>query len=130
VGNDENKIKFRVGLLNKQYFGNRLVEIGNNHVIILYPFDYLEDLSKVENIEKRFSMYTEFDGNFGKLLHHLLQIFAVISANSIGVSGICDIGIQVYLSNDLYKFQLKEDVQPLLKAAKDGTLLTKLSVVS
>jgi hypothetical protein len=59
----------------------------------------------------------------------LLQIFAEISANSSGVSRICDIGIQVYLDNDLYKFQLKEDVRPLIKAAKDGTLLNKLSVV-
>jgi hypothetical protein len=96
----------------------------------LYPYDYLNDLCKVANIEKSFSMYTKFDGNLGKLLHHLLQIFAEISANSIGVSRICDIGIQVSLDNNLYKFQLKEDVRPLMKAAKDGTLLTKLSVVN
>jgi hypothetical protein len=95
----------------------------------LYPYDYLEDLSKVEDIEKIFSMYTEFDGNFASLLQHLLQIFAEISANSSGVSTICDIGIQVYLDNDFYKFQLKEDVSPLIKAAKDGTILNRLSVV-
>lgn len=130
VGNEENKSKFRVGLFNKEHFGNRLVELGNNHITILYPYDYLDDLSKVEKIERRFSMYTEFDGNLANLLQHLLQIFAEISANSYGVSKICDIGIQVYLDNDLYKFQLKEDVHPLIKAAKDGTILNKLSVVN
>lgn len=129
VGKEENKSKFRVGFLNKEHFGNRLMELGNNHITILYPYDYLADLRKVDNIEKRFNMYTEFDGNLGKLLQHLLQIFAEISANSFGVSRICDIGIQVYLDNDLYKFHLKEDVRPLIKAAKDGTLLNKLSVV-
>jgi hypothetical protein len=130
VGSEENKNKFRVGLLNKQHFGNRLMELSNNHITVLYPYDFLNDLSKVENIEKRFSMYTEFDGNFGDFLQNLLQIFAEISANSFGVSRICDIGIQVYLDNHLYKFQLKEDVGPLIQAAKDGTLLNKLSVVN
>jgi hypothetical protein len=70
-----------------------------------------------------------FDGNFGEFLQYLLQIFAEISANSFGVSRICDIGIQIYLDNHLYKFRLKEDVGPLIQAAKDGTLLNKLSVV-
>ncbi|MFJ5760693.1 hypothetical protein ACIQAA_16510 [Neobacillus sp. NPDC093182] len=74
----------------------------------------------------RFSMYTEFDGNFASLLQHLLQIFAEISANSSGVSTICDIGIQVNLDNDFYKFQLKEDVRPLIIAAKDGTILNNI----
>lgn len=129
VGAQDNKNKFRVGLLNNEHFGNRLVELGQNHITVLYPYDYLDDLSKVENLEKRFSMYSEFDGNLEKLLQYLLQIFAEISANSYGVSRICDIGIQVYLDNDLYKFQLKEDVRPLIKAAKDGTILNKLSVV-
>ncbi|MDM5326071.1 hypothetical protein [Neobacillus sp. CF12] len=130
VGSEENRNKFRVGLLNKQYFGNRIFELGNNYITVLYPYDFLNDLSKVENIEKRFSMYTEFVGNFGELLQYLLQIFAEISSNSFGVSRICDIGIQVYLDNHLYKFQLKEDVRPLMQAAKDGTLLNKLSVVN
>jgi hypothetical protein len=129
VGKEKNKRTFRVGLLNKEHFGNRLMELGNNHITILYPFDYLDDLSKVENIEKRFNLYKEFDGNLEKLLEHLLQIFAEISAKSSSVSKICDIGIQVYLDNDLYKFQLKDDVHPLIKAANNGTLLNKLSVV-
>lgn len=86
MGRLGDKSKFRVGLLNKEHFGNRLVEIGNNHITILYPYDYLDDISKVENLEKRFSMYTEFDGNLGKLLQHLLYIFAEISANSPDVS--------------------------------------------
>lgn len=129
VEKEENKRKFHVGLLNKKHFGNRLVELGNNHITILYPFDFLNNLSKVESIEKRFRMYTEFDGNFEKLLQHLLQIFAEISENSSGVSRICDMGIQVYLDNNLYKFQLKENVRPLIKAAKNGTILNKLSVV-
>ena len=126
---EENQSKFRVGLLNKEHFGNRLMELGTHHITILYPFDYLDDLNKVENIEKKFSMYTEFDGNFGNLLQNLLQIFAEISANSFGVSRICDIGIQVFLGHDLYKFQLKEDVIPLIKAAMDGTILNNLSIV-
>ena len=130
VDKGENKSKFHVGLLNKEHFGNRLVELGNHHITILYPYNYLDDLNKVDNIEKRFNMYREFDGNFGKLLQHLLQIFAEISANSFGVSRICDIGIQVFLDHDLYKFQLKEDVIPLIKAAEDGTILNKLSVVN
>lgn len=129
VGMQEDKSKFRVGLFNKEHFGHRLVELGTHHITILYPYDYLEELSKVEDIEKRFSMYTEFDGNFASLLQHLLQIFAEISANSSGVSTICDIGIQVNLDNDFYKFQLKEDVRPLIKAAKDGTILNRLFVV-
>jgi hypothetical protein len=129
VGKEEKKGKFRVGLLNKGHFGNRLMELGHNHITILYPYDYLDDLSKVEYIEKRFNMHTEFDGNLGKLLQHLLQIFAEISANFFGVSKICDIGIQVYLDNDLYKLHLKEDVRPLIKPAKDGTILNKLSAV-
>jgi hypothetical protein len=129
VGTEDNKNKFRVGLLNKEHFGNRLVELDQNRITVLYPYDYLDDLSKVENLEKRISMYTEIDGNLGMILQYLLQIFAEISANSYGVSNICDIGIQVYLDNDLYKFQLKEDVRPLIKAAKEGTILNRLSVV-
>jgi hypothetical protein len=129
VDTQDNKNKFRVGLLNKEHFGNRLVELDQNRITVLYPYDYLDDLSKVENLEKKFSMYTEIDGNLGMILQYLLQIFAEISANSYGVSNICDIGIQVYLDNDLYKFQLKEDVRPLIKAAKEGTILNRLSVV-
>lgn len=46
VGSEENKNKFRVGLLNKQHFGNRLVELGNNHITVLYPYDFLDSLSR------------------------------------------------------------------------------------
>ncbi len=129
VGNEENRNKFCVGLLNKEHFGNRLVELKNNHITILYPFDFLEDQSRVENFEERFNVYTSYDGDFGTLLHHLLQIFSEISSNSFGVSTICDIGIHVYLDNDLYKFNLREDVHPLIMAANDGTILNKLLVV-
>ncbi|WHX98605.1 hypothetical protein [Neobacillus sp. DY30] len=129
VGMQEDKKMFRVGMLNKECFGNRLVEIVNHHITILYPYDYLDDLSKVENIENRFSMYTEYNGDFMSLLEQLLQIFAEISANSFGVSKICNIGIQVNLDNDFYKIHLKEDIRPLIKAAKDGSILNKFSVV-
>jgi hypothetical protein len=43
---EENKSKVRVGLLNKEHFGNRLMELGNNHITILYPYDYLDDLRR------------------------------------------------------------------------------------
>jgi hypothetical protein len=127
---EENRKKFCVGLLNKEHFGNRLVELKNNQITILYPFDYLEDHTRVENFEKRFNIYTVYNGNFGTLLHYLLLIFAEISSTSFGVSRICDIGIQVYLDSVLYKFQLKEDVHPLIEAAKEGTILNLLSVVN
>lgn len=129
VCHEEDKNKFRIGLLNKQQFGSKLVYLRHNHVTILYPYDFLDDFSKVDNIEKKIRLNSESNRNLEKLLHHLLQIFAEISANSIGVSRICDIGIQIFLGKDLYKFKLKDNVQPLIKAAKDGTLLPKLSVV-
>jgi hypothetical protein len=119
----------RVGLLNKEFFGENLVELIQNQITILYPFDYLEDERKVADIQKRYCLNNKYS-NFEKLLEHLLLIFADISANSFGVSNICDIGIQLFLKNSIYKLNLKEDVRPLIQASKDGTIMNMLSVVS
>lgn len=118
----------RLGMFCKEYFGHNLVELLNNQINILYPYDYLEDFSKIDKIQNRIKF--EYNGNFENLLELLLLIFAEISANSPGVSSICDIGIQLFLGNEVYKLRIKKDISPLIKAAENGTLINMLSVVN
>lgn len=129
AGLEGNRMKLRVGFLNNEHFGHNLVELGQNQITILYPFDYLQDYRKIEDIEKRKRLHHRDEGSFERLLEHLLSIFAEISANSFGVSRICDIGIHMCSDNDVNKLKLKGEISPLMEAAREGTLMNMCSVV-
>jgi hypothetical protein len=126
---EDNRKRCKVGLFCNEHFGKNLKELVQHQINILYPFDYLDDINKVEAIEKRYSKIEECDGNLEKLMEHLLLIFAEISANSFSVSSICDIGIHLLKNNDVCKLKLKEEIRPLIKAAQNGTIMNMLSVV-
>jgi hypothetical protein len=129
LDNVDNRKRCKVGLLCNEHFGKNLKELVHHQINILYPFDYLDDLNKVEDIEKRYSKIEDCDGDLEKLMKHLLLIFAEISANSFSVSSICDIGIHLCKNNDIYKLKLKEEIRPLIKASQNGTIMNMLSVV-
>jgi hypothetical protein len=125
----DNRKRCKVGLLCNEHFGKNLKELVHHRINILYPFDYLDNLNKVEDIERKYCHIANFDGNLEKLVGHLLLIFAEISSNSFSVSSICDIGIHIFKNNIVMKLKIKEEIRPLIKAAQNGTLMNMLSEV-
>lgn len=129
VGFDGEKLVFRVGTMSKKHFDYNLMRIKENTFHIVYPGDFLSDESKIDHLNDVFKL-DETDDDFFINLANMLKIFNHISLNSVQVSDTCDIGIQVLLNDDVYKFKISGDIEELISKAESEDLEEEMEIVS
>lgn len=127
---DLSEFFFRVGLLSNNDFGRNIALLSNEEIKIVYPSEYLDDIDKVRELEKRYEMNIKFDGDLNKVLSRILTIFAEISKESMFVSSICDVGLHFLSSEGFFKVRFSGEVEDLLNDLYLGEIETRYEIVS
>lgn len=119
----------RVGLLSHNHFGSELAKLENGNLQLLYPGDYLEDLSKVKVIEESYNNRFTESASYEEILETMLKIFKDISEDSIYVSENCHIGLFYIQQDGVYKSRISGEIDFLLNELANERLFNHLEVV-
>lgn len=121
---------FRVGLLSNSDFGRNIALLNNEELQIVYPTEYLDDIAKVRELEKRYDMKIKFDGDLNKIFSRIFTIFSEISKESNFVSSICDVGLHFLNSEGFFKVRFSGEVEELLNDLYSGKIEERYELVS
>jgi hypothetical protein len=129
IGTDQQDIIFRLGILSKEHFNNKLILLPDDTIYILYPSDYVDDTSKVEELEKEFEMTMEYNWDLESVLNKLLNIFHMIATKSPSVSKTCDIGLQFASSEGIFKAKVSGNIHDLIADLVHERLGQRIEIV-
>ncbi|WP_316569612.1 hypothetical protein [Neobacillus sp. YIM B06451] len=113
LSEERDKVFCRIGLLNKELFGEVIKLLPFNQLFVLYPWEYLENPERANEFEGRYSFYHEFDGDIIAILKKICSMFDELSETK-SVSKICDIGVQFIAPDGIYKIRIREDIQLII----------------
>jgi hypothetical protein len=129
ISNDQEDVYFRIGILSKEHFNEKVILLPENMIYILYPSDYVDDTKKVEELEKEFGMTLKYNWDLENVINDLLNIFHWIATDSPSVSRTCDIGLQFATSEGIFKAKLSGDVSDLIEDLVHERIWERLEVV-
>jgi hypothetical protein len=129
---DTSSVLLRIGSVCKEHFDDKLMFLPKGIIDVIYPGDYVDDLSKVDRLKDKFDF--RVTGDIGEVIGKMLEIFEEISKNSIYVSQHCDIGTMNVVDRNefwnVYKHKISGDVTKLIDSYKTGKLEREIEVVS
>jgi hypothetical protein len=133
IGFDEeiNSIKFRIGVLSSEHVGKEgMGSVSDNLIFTLYPIDYIEDENKVEVLLNKHGWEHQFDGDMNALYEKLFSVFEEIANDSPYVSSTCDVGLQIFLDNVIYKIKFSGEISDLIRAVKENRIHERYELIS
>lgn len=129
---DTSSVLLRIGSVCKEHFDDKVMFLPEGIIYVVYPGDYVDDLSKVDELKDKFDF--EVTGDIGEVISKMLEIFEEISKNSIYVSQHCDIGTMNVVDNNkfwnVYKHKISGNVTKLINSYKTGNFEKEIEVVS
>lgn len=120
---------FRVGVLSKKEFGNKMGLLNENELFIVYPPEYLNSIEKVNEFEGRFNLKVEYNGNISVILEEMFHMFEEISQNSKFVSTTCDVGLFFLATEGFVKAKISGEISELIEDLEKGKIDTRIEVV-
>lgn len=121
ISEDLKNILFRIGLFSLEQKGYP-VRLFSNKLVILYPPEYLSNIDKQSELEKRRKIAPELEENLDEVIKMMFLTFVEISNSSKHVSSLCDMGIQILDKYNILKLRISGEVEDLLDAIEKNEL--------
>jgi hypothetical protein len=118
----EQQIKFRIGMLGKEYLeiADHIQYLRNGELLIIWPFGMEE--SRMASIYERYEKALEKASDLNDVICSISLLIKEVSALSNSVSDICDIGILALDEQGLLTIQVREQADKIYNAYNEGSL--------